>query len=253
MGCCGTLTGMKVIGMLGGMSWESTALYYRLANEMVRERAGGLASAELLIRSVDFARVRELQLENRWDEAGDLLLREAQALEGAGAELVVLCTNYMHKAAPRLEAGLTVPFLHIADVVARAAAGLGARRLGLTGVGATMAEDFYAERLATHRIDVLVPRHQDRLLLDRAIFDELCRGVLSEDTRAVLRGVLARLVEQGADAVVLACTELELLLTPEDCSVPLLPTAQLHVEAAVQAAWTGSATTTCRSTDTASE
>jgi aspartate racemase len=227
---------MRTIGMLGGMSWESTALYYRLANQLVRERLGGLASADLLVRSVDFAQVRELQLEARWDEAGDLLLREAQALEGAGAELVLLCTNYMHKTAPRLEAGLTVPFLHIADVVAQAADGLGVRRLGLTGAAATMAEPFYADRLRSHGMDVRVPEHDDRQLLDRAIFDELCQGVLSDSTRTALRGVLARLVEQGAEAVVLGCTELELLLTPEDCAVPLLPTARLHVEAAVEAA-----------------
>jgi len=227
---------MKRIGMLGGMSWESTALYYRLANQLVRERLGGLASADLLVRSVDFAQVRELQLQDRWEEAADLLLREARALEAAGAELVVLCTNYMHKTAPRLEAGLTVPFLHIADVVAQAADGLGVRRVGLTGAGATMAEPFYAQRLRSHGLDVLVPGDADRELLDRAIFDELCRGVLSDDTRTALRGVLARLVEQGAEAVVLGCTELELLLQPEDCSVLLLPTARLHVEAALEAA-----------------
>jgi aspartate racemase len=227
---------MKTIGMLGGMSWESTALYYRLANQLVRDRMGGLASADLLVRSVDFAQVRQLQLEDRWDDAGDLLLREAQALEAAGAEMVILCTNYMHKTAPRLEAGLTVPFLHIADVVAQAAAGLGVTRLGLTGAGATMAEPFYAERLRTHGMDVLVPGPEDRQVLDRAVFDELCQGVLSDSTRAALRGVLARLVEQGAQAVVLGCTELELLLGPEDCSVPLLPTARLHVTAAVEAA-----------------
>ena len=222
--------------MLGGMSWESTALYYRLANELVRDQRGGLASADLLVRSVDFAQVRELQVQGRWDDAADLLLREAKALEAAGAQLLVLCTNYMHKTAPVLEAGLGVPFLHIADVAARAAAALGATRVGLTGVGATMAEPFYATRLGRHGLDVLVPDEADRGLLDRAIFGELCRGVLSEGTRTALRGVLARLVEQGAEAVVLGCTELELLLGPDDCSVPLLPTARLHVEAAVSAA-----------------
>jgi len=222
--------------MLGGMSWESTALYYRLANQLVRDRMGGLASADLLVRSVDFAQVRQLQLEDRWDDAGDLLLREALALEAAGADLVLLCTNYMHKTAPRLEDGLTVPFLHIADVVAQEAERLGVRRLGLTGAGATMAEPFYAERLGTHGMEVLVPAAEDRQVLDRAIFDELCQGVLSDRTRTALRAVLGRLVEQGAEAVVLGCTELELLLTPEDCAVPLLPTARLHVTAAVEAA-----------------
>jgi len=227
---------MKTIGMLGGMSWESTALYYRLANELVRDRLGGLASADLLVRSLDFAEVRELQLEDRWDEAAALLLREAAALEAAGAELVVLCTNYMHKTAPTVESGLGVPFLHIGDVAARAARALGATRIGLTGVGATMAEPFYAERLVGHDLEVLVPDESDRALLDRAIFEELCRGVVSDETRAVLRGVLGRLVERGAQAVVLGCTELELLLTADDCSVPLLPTVQLHVQAAVDAA-----------------
>ena len=221
--------------MLGGMSWESTALYYRLTNELVRDRLGGLASADLLVRSVDFATIRELQVQNRWDEAADLLLREGKALEAAGAELLLLCTNYMHKTAPVLEAGLAVPFLHIADVAASAAVALGARRIGLTGVGATMTEPFYADRLATHGLDVLVPDDADRLQLDRAIFDELCRGVLSDQTRTALRGVLARLVERGAEAVVLGCTELELLLTVDDCTVPLLPTARLHVQAAVHA------------------
>jgi len=227
---------MRTIGMLGGMSWESTALYYRLANELVRERQGGLASADLLVRSLDFSLVRDLQVQGRWDDAADLLLREAKALEAAGAELLVLCTNYMHKTAPALEAGLGVPFLHIADVAAQAATALGVTRVGLTGTGATMAEPFYAERLGTHGLDVLVPRQEDRQRLDTAIFEELCRGVLSDSTRTALRGVLARLVEQGAEAVVLGCTELELLLGPDDCAVPLLPTARLHVQAAVDAA-----------------
>jgi aspartate racemase len=226
---------MTTIGMLGGMSWESTALYYRTANELVRERRGGLASADLLVRSLDFAEVRRLQLEDRWDEASDLLLREAKALEAGGADLVVLCTNYMHKVAPALEAGLGVPFLHIADVVARAALERGATRVGLTGAGATMSEPFYAERLARSGLQVLVPDEADRGLLDRAVFDELCRGVLSPTTRTALREVLARLVEAGAQAVVLGCTELELLLDADDCAVPLLPSARLHVEAALAA------------------
>lgn len=227
---------MKTIGMLGGMSWESTALYYRLANEQVRDQLGGLSSADLLIRSVDFALMRELQVHSRWDDAADLLLHEARALERAGAELLVLCTNYMHKTARALEARLGIPFLHIADVVAVAAKALGATRVGLTGAAATMTEPFYAQRLVTHGLDVVVPEEADRHRLDRAIFDELCRGVLSDNTRTALRSVLARLVERGAEAVVLGCTELELLLGPDDCAAPLLPTARLHVKAAVDAA-----------------
>ena len=228
--------GMKTIGMLGGMSWESTALYYRLANELIRDRFGGLASADLLVRSVDFAPVRELQLQDRWDEAAGQLLREAKALEAAGAELLVLCTNYMHKTAPVLEAGVGVPFLHIADVAARAAGALGATRVGLIGAAGTRAEPFYAERVGRHGIDVVVPGEADRQRLERAIFDELCQGVLSAGTRTDLRRILAGLVGQGAEAVVLGCTELELLLGAEDCAVPLLPTARLHVRAAIEAA-----------------
>ncbi len=224
---------MTTIGLLGGMSWESTALYYRTANELVRERSGGLSSADLLVRSVDFAHVRRLQVEDRWDDAADLLLREAEALEAGGADLVLLCTNYMHKVAPALETGLGVPFLHIADVAAAAAQRLGATRVGLTGADATMREPFYAERLGRAGLEVLVPDADDRALLDRAIFDELCRGVLSDATRTALRGVLARLAHAGAQAVVLGCTELELLLGEQDCAVPLLPTARLHVEAAL--------------------
>ena len=154
-------------------------------------------------------------------------------LEVAGAGLVLLCTNHMHKVAPALEAGLGVPFLHIADVVAAAARAQGAVRVGLTGVGATRSEPFYAERLARSGLEVIVPAAADREALDRAVFDELCRGVLSPATRTVLRGVVGRLVEAGAQAVVLGCTELELLLDADDCAVPLLPSARLHVEAAV--------------------
>ena len=225
-----------MIGMLGGMSWESTALYYRLANEWVRERSGGLASADLLVRSVDFAQVRRLQLEDRWDEAGQLLLADARRLQGAGAELVVLCTNYMHKVAPVLEAGLDVPLLHIADVAARAATATGAERVGLTGVGATMTERFYVDRLARHGLEVVVPDAPDCNRLDTAVFTELCRGVLSDTTRQDLRAILGRLVAAGAQAIILGCTELELLLDASDCAVPLLPTARLHVAAALHAA-----------------
>ena len=229
------MAGMKTIGLLGGMSWESTALYYRLANELVRERLGGLASASLLVRSLDFRDVRVLQVEDRWTDAAALLLREGQALETAGADLVLLCTNYMHKVAPALEDGLSVPLLHIADVVAQAAPG---RRTGLLGTAGTMREDFYAARLARHGLEVLRPDDPAIARVDRAIFEELCRGVLSEETRADLRAVVAGLVERGADAVALCCTELELLLTADDSVVPLLPSARLHVEAAVAAALT---------------
>jgi aspartate racemase len=179
---------MKTIGMLGGMSWESTALYYRTANELVRERRGGLASADLLVRSLDFAEVRRLQLEDRWDDAADLLLREAKALEAGGADLVVLCTNYMHKVAPALETGLGVPFLHIADVVGRAARERGAVRVGPHRRRRDDERALLRRAAGPLRPRGARPGRADREVLDRAVFDELCQGVLSPTTRTALRG-----------------------------------------------------------------
>jgi aspartate racemase len=224
---------MRTIGLLGGMSWESTALYYRTVNELVREREGGLASASVLMRSLDFRAVRACQLEDRWDDAAALLAAEARTLQDAGAELVLLCTNYMHKVAPAIEQALSVPFLHIADAVADAAPG---PVVGLLGTAGTMRDPFYADRLAARGLSVLVPEGADVERVDTAIFDELCRGVLSDATRAELRAVVERLAARGADAVALCCTELELLLGPEDGPVPLLPSARLHAAAAVDAA-----------------
>ena len=228
---------MTTIGLLGGMSWESTALYYRLLNEGVRARRGGLASASLVLRSLDFAEVRELQLQDRWEDAEALLLAEGKALVGAGADLVLLCTNYMHKAAGPLETGLGVPFLHLADVVAEAAHEVRPDAVvGLLGAGGTMREPFYADRLARSGLTVLTPDDAAMDRVDRAVFDELCRGELSDATRSELAAVVRGLADRGADAVALCCTELELLLRPEDSPVPLLPSAALHVEAALQAA-----------------
>jgi aspartate racemase len=224
---------MRTIGLLGGMTWVSTALYYRLLNEGVRARLGGLASASLLLRSLDFREVRALQVEDRWDDAAALLLRKAKALEAAGADLVLLGTNYMHKVAPALEAGLGVPFLHIADAVGAAAPG---PVVGLLGTAGTVRGDFYADRLARHGLQVLRPDDDAVDRVDAAIFGELGLGVLSDATRDDLRGIVAGLAERGASAVALACTELELLLRPQDCPVPLLPSARLHVEAALDAA-----------------
>ena len=224
---------MRTIGLLGGMSWESTALYYRVANELVRDRLGGLASASLLVRSLDFRAVRACQVEDRWDDAAALLAAEARTLESAGADVVLLCTNYMHKVAPALEAALSVPFLHIADAVAAAAPG---PVVGLLGAAGTVREPFYRDRLAARGLTVLVPPEDDVDLVDAAIFGELCRGVLSDGTRAQLRAVVARFAERGAQAVALSCTELELLLGPDDAPVPLLPSARLHATAAVDLA-----------------
>ncbi len=234
-------TPSTTIGVLGGMSWESTALYYRLANELVREARGAaspLASADLLVRSLDFAGVRELQLTGRWDEAAELLRREGLALAGGGAGLVLVATNYMHKAVGPLERALAergARLLHLADVVADAALARGARTVGLLGAGGTMTEPFYAERLAARGVDVVVPDAAGVARVDEAVFGELCAGVFSDSTRAAVAAVVADFVERGAQAVGLCCTELELLVRPEDSPVPLLPSARLHVEAALVA------------------
>src|SRR3712207_5456989 len=207
---------METIGLLGGMSWESTALYYRVANELVRDRLGGLASASLLVRSLDFREVRACQVEDRWDDAAALLAAEARVLEAAGAEVVLLCTNCMHKVAPALEAALTAPFLHIAAAEAAAAPG---PVVGLLGAAGTVREPFYRERLAAAGLTVLVPPDDDVDLVDAAIFDELCRGVLSDTTRADLRAVLRRLAARAGDPVARCCPAPELQLGPADSPV----------------------------------
>ena len=228
---------MRLIGLLGGMSWESSAEYYRLANELVRERVGGLASARLLLHSVDFAEVERLQAEDRWDEAGVLLAAAAAGLEAGGAELIVLCTNTMHKVAPAIEEAVSIPLLHIGDVTARAVRAAGLRQVGLLATAYTMEQGFLRERLAGHGLTVLVPDADDRALVHRVIYDELCLGVVTEESRQAYREVIARLVAAGAEGVVLGCTEIELLVDVSDAAVPLFPTIRLHVEAAVAAAF----------------
>ncbi|KRB42839.1 aspartate/glutamate racemase family protein [Terrabacter sp. Root181] len=230
---------MRLIGLLGGMSWESSAEYYRLANELVRERVGGLASARLLLHSVDFAEVERLQAEDRWDEAGVLLAAAAAGLEAGGAELIVLCTNTMHKVAPAIEEAVSIPLLHIGDVTAHAVRAAGLRRVGLLATAYTMEQGFLRERLAGHGLTVLVPDADDRALVHRVIYDELCLGVVTEESRQAYREVIARLVAAGAEGVVLGCTEIELLVDQSDSHVPVFPTTRLHVEAAVTAALAG--------------
>ena len=225
----------RVIGLLGGMSWESSAEYYRLANQLVRERLGGLHSARLLLASVDFADVERLQVEGRWDEAGALLAETAAALESAGADLLLLCTNTMHKVADQVQAAVDVPLLHLADATAEAVLRAGLRAVGLLGTAFTMEQDFYRDRLAGHGLRVLVPDAEDRAEVHRIIFDELCQGVLREPSRQVYRDVMGRLAEAGAEGVVLGCTEIELLVGAADSPVPVFPTTRLHVEAAVAA------------------
>lgn len=222
--------------MLGGMSWESSIEYYRLANERVRERLGGVHSARILLDSVDFAEVERLQSEGRWDEAGRMLAGRAQALQAGGAELIVLCTNTMHKVVDAIEAAVAIPVLHIADATADAITAAGLDRVGLLGTAFTMEQDFYRERLRSRGIDVLVPDDDDRALVHRVIYDELVQGIVSDASRDAYRAVIARLVDAGAQGVILGCTEIELLVSAADSPVPVFPTTRIHADAAVDAA-----------------
>lgn len=230
---------MLTIGMIGGMSWESSAEYYRLANELVRERLGGFHSAECLLYSVDFADIESMQVGARWDEAGERLADAARALEAGGAELLLLCTNTMHKVAGPIERAVSIPFLHLADATAAAVLDAGVGTVGLLGTAFTMEQDFYRDRLASHGLTVLVPEADDREVVHRVIYDELVLGVVSDASRRAYREVMERLVSRDAGGIVLGCTEIELLVGPEDATVPVFPTTRLHVEAAVDLALSG--------------
>ncbi len=226
---------MKIIGLLGGMSWESTALYYRIINETVRDRLGSLHSARLLLASVDFHEIERLQHDGDWMRAGEVLAENAQRLAAAGAANLVLCTNTMHKVAPAIERAVSIPLLHIADPTGAAIATAGYRRVGLLGTRFTMEQDFYRERLASRfGLDVLIPAPEERDTVHRVIYDELCLGQVNATSRTAYRRIIASLVDQGAEAVILGCTEITLLVRPEDSPVPLFDTTQLHAVAAAE-------------------
>ncbi|WP_147918292.1 aspartate/glutamate racemase family protein [Ruania zhangjianzhongii] len=226
----------QVIGMLGGMSWQSTAKYYQLANELVGERLGGLHSARLVLASVDFAEVEERQRAGRWHEAGELLAREAVGLQAAGAELLLICANTMHKVAEQVQQAVDIPLLHLADATAMAVRQRGLSTVGLLGTAFTMEQDFYLDRLAAHGLQVLVPEAADRAEVHRIIFDELVRGEIRADSRQIYREVIGRLTGAGAEGVILGCTEIELLIGAADSPVPVFPTTRLHIESAVAVA-----------------
>lgn len=228
---------MLPIGLIGGMSWESTVPYYRAINEGIRARLGGLHSARLILWSVDFHDIEMLQREGRWDEAGRELASAASALERAGAGLIVLATNTMHKVAPAIEAAVTVPLLHIADPTAGAILRAGLRTVGLLGTRFTMEEDFYAGRLRErHGLDVLVPGEDDRADVHRVIYEELCLGRVLDASRERYRVVIERLAERGAEGVILGCTEIAMLLEGHPMALPTFDTTRLHAEAAVELA-----------------
>ena len=223
----------RKIGLIGGMSWESSELYYRLLNEAMRERLGGFHSARCVMTSVDFAAIEAMQVNGEWERSGDLLAAEARSLEAAGAECVLLCTNTMHKVAGQITAAISVPFLDIVDVTADAVAAQGMRRVALLGTRFTMEEPFYAERMASRGIEAFVPAADDRATVNRVIYDELVHGVVRDESRAEYRRIIDRMVAGGAEGVILGCTEIELLIRQEDVTVPAFPTTALHVQAAV--------------------
>ena len=224
---------MKTIGLLGGMSWESTIPYYRHINETVKARLGGLHSAKIALYSVDFAEIERLQHCGDWVQAGAALAEGARALERAGADFIVLCTNTMHKVAPAIEAAVAIPLLHIADPTAAAIRRAGFSRVGLLGTRFTMEQDFYRGRLMEqHGIDVLIPDDEDRALVHRIIYEELCLGRIEDASRQAYRDVMQRLIARGAQGILLGCTEISLLVREEDASVPLFDTTTLHAQAA---------------------
>jgi aspartate racemase len=228
------IASMRTIGLIGGMSWESSVEYYRLVNQLVRERLGPLRSAQLLMHSVDFGPIERAQHEGRWDDAGAILEDAARRLHAGGAGCIVLCTNTMHKLADRIAAATPLPFLHIADPVGRAAARAGVRRVGLLGTAFTMEQGFMKDRLAQrHGLEVLIPDAEERAEVHRIIYDELCVGIVDGASRERYRRVIAALQVRGAEAIVLGCTEISLLVKDQDSGLPLLDSTALHAAAAV--------------------
>ncbi len=224
---------MKTLGLIGGMSWESTVPYYRQINQQINQRLGGLHSAKIILYSVDFQQIEALQRSGDWQQAGQLLADAAQALQRAGAQGLVLCTNTMHKVAAAITSATPLPLLHIADATAQQIKAGGLRRIGLLGTRFTMEQDFYKARLLTQGIEVLIPAEGDRKLVHQVIYEELCLGQINPESRLAYQQIIAGLVAQGAEGVILGCTEIGLLVQPEDAAVPLFDTTAIHARAAV--------------------
>ncbi|CUB05094.1 aspartate/glutamate racemase family protein [Marinomonas fungiae] len=225
---------MKTIGLLGGMSWESTQGYYRAINEGVKEALGGLHSAKLVLNSVDFAEIEACQQSGDWRKAGEILAQAAQGVEAAGADCLLICTNTMHKVAEDIDDAISIPLIHIADATGEALKQAGVKRVGLLGTAFTMEQDFYKGRLSErHDLEVLVPKAEDRALIHRVIFQELCVGITTNASKAEYLRIIEALKEQGADAVILGCTEIGMLVTQADTDTPLFDTTEIHANAAV--------------------
>ena len=225
---------MKTIGLIGGMSWESSSEYYKIINETVKERLGGLNSAKCIMYSVDFEEIASLQHQGEWEELTKLMINFAQQLERAGADFIVICTNTMHKMAEEVQGSINIPLLHIADATAERIKEQGLRKPGLLGTKFTMEEDFYKQRLKEkHNLDVMIPSNTDRVIIDSVIYNELCRGILKQSSKEKFKEIIRKLVSVGADGLILGCTEIPLLISQKDVEVPLFDTTSIHSKAAV--------------------
>lgn len=225
---------MKTIGLIGGMSWESSVLYYQILNQRVKEMLGEHHSAKSLLYSVDFQEIKTLQHQGKWDEATTIMVNIAQKLEAGGAELIVVCTNTMHKMAKEIEEAITIPFLHIADATAANIVKDGIRKVALLGTAFTMEQDFYKGRLIERfGLEVIVPNEADRKTIHDIIYNELCMGMVNDDSRQAYLEIIHKLREQGAEAVILGCTEITMLITQADCMIPVYDTTRLHADYAV--------------------
>jgi aspartate racemase len=226
---------MKTIGLIGGMSWESSLEYYRILNETTKTKLGGLHSAKCIMYSVDFAEVETLQRQERWEEAAQLMIAAGKSLECAGADFVVLCTNTMHKLANEIQSNIHIPLLHIADATAEKIQAAGLRKIGLLGTRFTMEHDFYKGRLIDkYSLDVVIPDSKDREIIHRVIYDELCLGTVKQESREQYLRIMEQLVQAGAEGIILGCTEIELLVHEGDGRAPLFPTTRIHAIAAVE-------------------
>ena len=226
---------MKTIGLIGGMSWESSSEYYRIINNTIKERLGGLHSAKCVMYSADFEEIEKLQHQGKWDELTKLMINFAQKLEVACADFIVICTNTMHKMAQEVENNINIPLLHIADATAERIIEKGLRKLGLLGTNFTMEEDFYKKRLKErYDIDVIIPSQNDRRIIDNVIYNELCLGIIEQSSKEKFKEIIKVLVSDGADGVILGCTEIPLLISQEDVETPLFDTTTIHAKSAVE-------------------
>ena len=223
---------MKTIGLIGGMSWESTVTYYQILNETVRDRLGGLHSAKLLLYSVDFAQIEEYQAKGQWNESAQVLAQAAENLEKAGADLLLICTNTMHKVAPQVQSRIAIPLLHIAEATAGALKEAGISRVGLLGTKYTMTQDFYKAKLLEAGIDVLIPDEAGVELVNRVIYQELCLGIVKDSSRQQFVDIIRDLQARGAQGVILGCTEIGLLVSQADAPLPVFDTTRIHAETA---------------------